>query len=216
MTGKGQVAPPPAPVVTPDTLNFGNIEVGSQSSPMSVAVTAFSGGPVTLTVGYGTSTPFLLSPGMCALQTPCQFSVTFQPTAVGDQNSFIVVTDAITHETASVDLKGSGGDPIASLSSSSLTFASRNQGSISIPQTITLTNLGDASLTLASVSFAGANPGDFSIQSNTCGSAVAAGANCSIGVSFSPTASGSRSASLQIVNNAASSPDSVQLSGTGN
>jgi hypothetical protein len=197
-------------------LNFGNIAVGSQSSPMAVAVTAFSGDPVTLTVGYGTPTPFLLSPGTCALQTPCQFSVTFQPTAVGDQNSFIVVTDAITHKTASVILTGSGGVPIASLSSSSLTFAARNQGSISIPQAMTLTNLGDASLTLTSVSLAGANPGDFSIQSNTCGTALAAGANCSIGVSFSPTASGSRSASLQIVSNAVSSPDTVQLSGTGN
>jgi hypothetical protein len=62
----------------------------------------------------------------------------------------------------------------------------------------------------------GANAGDFSIQGNTCTTNVTAGGSCAISVSFGPTASGSRSAILQIVSNAASSPDLVQLSGTGN
>ncbi len=206
-----------SPVLSPSSFDFGNIEVGSQSSPSAISVTAFSGDPVTITNYFSSPppTPFVLSTTSCS-QTPCQFHITFQPTSLGIQNATFMVLDTITQQYSLLSLSGTGGVPIASLSTSSLTFAARNQGSISIPQTITLTNTGDASLTLTSVSFAGANPGDFLIESNTCGNAVAAGANCSIGVSFSPTASGSRSASLQIVSNAASSPDIVQLSGTGN
>jgi hypothetical protein len=204
--------------VSPSILSFGNIEVGSQSSPITVSITAFSGDPITI-ISYNylpTSSPFLLSTTSCS-QTPCQVSVTYQPTSLGYQYGAFIVVDAITQKfSQQVAIDGTGGVPAVSLSTSSLVFAARNQGSISIPQAMTLTNLGDASLTLTSVSLAGANPGDFSIQSNTCGTALAAGANCSIGVSFSPTASGSRSASLQIVSNAVSSPDTVQLSGTGN
>ena len=58
--------------------------------------------------------------------------------------------------------------------------------------------------------------GDFPIETNSCGSSLAAGANCTFTISFDPTASGARSAVLQIMTNAASSPDKIQLMGTGN
>jgi hypothetical protein len=215
LTGMGYAPAASSPTLSPSSLSFGNVEVGSQSSPSTVSVTAFGGDPVTITNYFSTPSPFLLSTTSCS-QTPCQFNVTFQPTSLGNQNGTFMVLDTITQNAALLGISGTGGAPIVSLSSASLTFAARNQGSISIPQTITLTNPGDASLTLTSISFAGANPGDFSIQSNTCGTALAAGANCSFGISFSPTASGQRTASLQIGSNAVSSPDTVQLTGTGN
>jgi hypothetical protein len=215
LTGMGYAPAASSPTLSPSSLSFGNVEVGSQSSPSTVSVTAFGGDPVTITNYFSTPSPFLLSTTSCS-QTPCQFNVTFQPTSLGNQNGTFMVLDTITQKAALLGISGTGGAPIVSLSSASLTFAARNQGSISIPQTITLTNPGDASLTLTSISFAGANPGDFSIQSNTCGTALAAGANCSFGISFSPTASGQRTASLQIGSNAVSSPDTVQLTGTGN
>ena len=42
-----------------------------------------------------------------------------------------------------------------------------------------------------------------------------AGGNCSIGVTFTPTAAGSRSATLSIGDNATGSPQLVNLTGTG-
>lgn len=44
---------------------------------------------------------------------------------------------------------------------------------------------------------------------------LAAGASCSVGVNFIPTTAGARSATLVFASNAASSPDSATLSGTG-
>jgi hypothetical protein len=44
---------------------------------------------------------------------------------------------------------------------------------------------------------------------------LAAGASCTISVTFKPTKTGARSATLKITDNAAGSPQQVLLSGTG-
>ncbi len=104
--------------------------------------------------------------------------------------------------------------PAAAISSGSLTFSSQNQGTTSPVQTVTLTNSGNAALSITAISVGGTNPGDFR-QTNSCGSSVVAGGNCSIGVTFTPTASGSRSATLTIGDNATGSQQLVSLAGTG-
>jgi VCBS repeat protein/centrosomal CEP192-like protein len=104
--------------------------------------------------------------------------------------------------------------PSAAISSDSLIFSSQNQGNTSPAQSVTLTNAGNAALSITGISVAGTNPGDFR-QTNSCGSSVVAGGNCSIGVTFSPTATGSRSATLSIGDNANGSPQLVNLAGTG-
>src|SRR5262249_15645349 len=64
------------------------------------------------------------------------------------------------------------------------------------------------------ISVNGANAGDFA-QTNNCGSSVAAGANCLINVTFTPTTVGARTAGVTLVDNAINSPQTIQLSGTG-
>jgi trimeric autotransporter adhesin len=212
LTGIGD---PLAPTVTPNILTFGNTEVGVVSTAQSATISAPNGDPVAITYIGDPGNSFLVSPGTCATQTPCQVSVSFQPSSTGRLYSLYQVTDNVTSKFTYLSLLGTGGVATVSLSAASLTFAARDEATTSIPQTVTLTNTGDASLTISLVSFIGANTGDFSIQGNTCGSSVASGANCAISISFSPAASGTRNATLQIMSNAASSPDTVQLSGTG-
>src|SRR5205807_10251252 len=79
-------------------------------------------------------------------------------------------------------------------------------------QTIKLTNTGNASLTISSIAVSGANAADFA-ETNTCGSSVAAGASCTISITFVPAAGGNRTGSLTITDNAADSAESVALSG---
>src|SRR5216683_1036733 len=105
----------------------------------------------------------------------------------------------------------SGPAPVASVSPTSLTFASQTTGTTSAAQTVTLSNTGNAALTITSSIAAS---GDFA-EANTCGSSVAAGANCTIGVTFTPTASGTRTGTLSITDNASGSPQTVSLTGTG-
>jgi len=103
-----------------------------------------------------------------------------------------------------------GAAPTASLSPTSLTFASQNVGSTSAAQTITLSNGGTAALTITSI----AASGDYA-QTNTCGTSVAAGANCTISVTFTPTAAGTRTGTITVTDNAAGSPQTASLTGTG-
>ena len=107
------------------------------------------------------------------------------------------------------------GAQTTSFSPSSLAFPSTLINTASEPLTFTLSNNGGAALSITSVTITGTNKGDFSISSNTCGSSVGMGANCTIGVTFTPAALGSRSASISVVDNACLSPQTIALSGNG-
>jgi hypothetical protein len=100
--------------------------------------------------------------------------------------------------------------PSVALSPASLTFGTQFVQTTSAPQTITLTNSGKAALAITNLTASG----DFA-QTNTCGTSVAAGGSCSINVSFTPTLAGQRSGTVTIVDNAANSPQTVSLTGTG-
>ena len=104
-------------------------------------------------------------------------------------------------------------EPGVGLSSNSLTFTSQNVGTTSSAQSVMLTNTGTATL-VETISLTGTNAGDFS-ESDNCNGSVAAGSNCSIGVKFTPTAAGTRTAAVSIADNASGSPQSIGLSGTG-
>jgi uncharacterized repeat protein (TIGR03803 family) len=94
------------------------------------------------------------------------------------------------------------------LSASNLAFNSAS-ATTSAAQRVTLTNIGAAPLAINSIS----TTADFA-QTNNCGVGFAAGASCTITVTFTPPASGSVAGSLIIVDNAGKSPQSVALIGT--
>jgi hypothetical protein len=69
-------------------------------------------------------------------------------------------------------------------------------------------------MTVSGLALGGADPGDFS-ETNNCGTTLVAGAECGIFVTFLPTATGTRSATLTATDNASDSPQTVTLSGMG-
>jgi uncharacterized repeat protein (TIGR03803 family) len=104
--------------------------------------------------------------------------------------------------------------PTVNFSTTGQTFASQLKGTTSSPQAVTLTNTGNATLSISNVTISGVDPSDFS-ETNTCGGNVAPGANCSINVTFTPTSTGNRTATVSITYNAPGGSQSVSLSGTG-
>lgn len=112
---------------------------------------------------------------------------------------------------ANFQLPGCNG---VSISPASLTFAAQAVGTTSAAQVVTLINNLSTTLAISSIGFTGTDSGDFA-QTNTCGTSVAAGGSCTISVTFAPAASGSRSATLNVTDNAGNSPQTVSLSGTG-
>ena len=105
--------------------------------------------------------------------------------------------------------------PSVGLSPSSLAFGDRTVGTTGATQNVTVKNTGSAVLNITGTSVSGTNAGDFTIASNTCGSTVASGASCTIGIGFKPTAVGARSGNLTISDNAAGTPHAVALTGNG-
>jgi Beta-propeller repeat/Abnormal spindle-like microcephaly-assoc'd, ASPM-SPD-2-Hydin len=83
------------------------------------------------------------------------------------------------------------------LNPNGLVFQSLNVGATSLPQTVTLTT-GDSAVAINSVGIGGANPSDFA-ETTTCGATVASGSQCTLSVTFSPTAVGLRKGSLILV-----------------
>jgi hypothetical protein len=102
------------------------------------------------------------------------------------------------------------GLPAAALDNKTLTFAPQAVSTTSAAQTVTLTSSGSLALQISSVT----TTGDFS-QTNDCPATLGLGLPCHLNVSFGPTAIGARTGSLVIKDNAADSPQTVALSGTG-
>ncbi len=155
----------------------------------------------TQTAGGCFGSPAASQPG--AFQVESAASSTLQP-----EFTSAVLTN-ILGTVDSPPINNSG--PTLNSSPSSLTFGGQNVGTTSAAQSVTVTNTGTAAASIASVT----TSGDFA-QTNTCGSSLAAGASCAINVTFTPTASGTRSGSVTITSNAANSPLTINLSGTGN
>jgi sugar lactone lactonase YvrE len=95
-----------------------------------------------------------------------------------------------------------------------LPFASQPVASTSAAQAVTVQNIGAATLTFSA---APSVTGDFAIASgNTCGtsgSTLAAGASCSIAVTFSPTDVGARTGTLTLADNGVATSQQVVLTG---
>jgi len=104
--------------------------------------------------------------------------------------------------------------PVASFDATSLTFLPQPVNIPSTAQTVKLSNNGGATLTGIAVTITGTNAADFG-QTNTCTATLAAGANCTISVTFTPTAVGAFTAKLSIADNAFGNPQTIGLSGTG-
>lgn len=104
-----------------------------------------------------------------------------------------------------------GGTPSLTLAPSTLTFPSQIVGTTSDPKTVTVTNSGTVTLNLMGFA-ASAN---YSVDSSACGATLAAGANCVINVTFTPTAVGPQPGTITVTDNATNSPQTVTLMGTG-
>jgi protein gp37 len=219
-------APASAATLDKTTLTFTPAQlVGSTSAAQVITLTAHGTAPLTITsiAVTGTNSGDFAendtcpkSPATLALGTSCTISVTFTPTANGPRTGSITFTDDASTSPQMVTLTGTGGTPTADLSGTSLTFTNQPLNTPSTSQSVTLTNNGAVALAIASITLTGANSGDFTLTpANTCGSSVAAGANCIINVTFRPTAVGIRTAVVTLTDNAASAKQTINLTGTG-
>ena len=206
--------------VSPTSLSFGDQRVntsstkavtlsntgGSELSNINISITGANSNQFSQTNNCGAS---------LAAGSSCTINVTFRPTTTGSMTATVTVADNASNSPQTVSLTGAGVQPVASVSPTSVLFLlPQLVGTTSAPQTVTLSNTGSGTLTISSIAISGGNSGDFA-QTNNCGGSVAAGARCSISVTFSPTGILVRSSTLVIQDNASGSPQEVSLTGTG-
>ncbi len=103
--------------------------------------------------------------------------------------------------------------PVVTLTPTSLTFAARKVGTTSPLRNIKLANTGNATLNISNIGISG----DYALATSTkpCGATLAAGKNCLLTVTFTPTQKGTRTGNVTITDNAAGSPQQAPLTGTG-
>jgi hypothetical protein len=200
------------------SLNFGNQLVGTTTATNKLTLSNPSGPALTISsiAVTGTNATDFSQTNTCgtglADGASCTITVTFKPAQSGPRTASVTITDNAAGTPQTISLSGTGlvSGPNATPSPSSLTFATQLVGTSSSAQSATLTNYGTTALSITSI----AASGDFS-QTNTCGSSLAAEASCTISVTFKPTERATRKGTLSITDNAAGSPQTVSLTGTG-
>jgi hypothetical protein len=166
------------------------------------------------------SAPFAIVTDGCsnnavAPGSSCAIQVAFAPIATGPASGTLSIPDDASGSPHSVALSGTGVQPRATVSPSSLSFGSVRvgAGSSGAQQYVTITNSGTADLHLASITLAG-NPA-FTIGTSCAVTTLAPAASCKVGIYASPDTIGLRSGSLQMSDDAPGSPQTVALSVTG-
>lgn len=198
-------------VLSQDTLTFQKEVVGKTSKPQTV--TFFNYGSSALAVSIAISTNFTQT-NTCGSSVParhsCVISISFAPTAQGLLTGTLTVADNAANNPQTVTLSGTGVQGSVLLNPTSLTFGSQQVGTTSPPQNVTLTNDGSGTLTITSI----VASGDFA-QTNTCGTTLLVGQDCTIVVTFTPTQTGTRTGAITITDDGTGGPQTVPLTGTG-
>jgi len=191
---------------------------GSDTDSSSVALGDFNGdGNLDLAVANNGGTnraSILLGNGDGTFQSAVDYAGGSSLLAVGDFNGDgrldMAVVDGASSTVSVLLQPGLVSGVNAILSPASLTFTTQLVGTTSPVQSVLLTNYGTTTLSIAGI----AATNNFS-ETDTCGSSLAAGANCTISVTFTPGVVGNLSGTLSITDDASGSPQTVSLSGTG-
>jgi len=194
------------------SLAFGNQVYGTTSAAKSVTLTNLGSAsvPIGSIVASGDfALPTNTCPSTLAGGANCSFSVTYKPSVLGAVSGNVTINYTGEGTPQSVALTGAGLAPLT-ISPASLSFGTITVGSTSAAKTVTLTNHETTALTLTKSA-----SGDYAIASTTCGATLAAGASCTVNVTFHPEQNGSSNGALAIGYNGALNPQDVFLSGSG-
>jgi hypothetical protein len=210
LAGTGMV---PA-ALSPSSRSFGN---QPENTTSAVKTITFSNNLDTaLAISNITASGDFAQTNTCGSSVPangqCSISVTFTPTIIGADTGTLTVTDGASNSPQTASLTGTGIEQ-AKVAPASLGFGGETVGTSTAAKNVTLTNNLSATLPL-SITFTGANPGDFA-ETDTCAGSLAANSVCTISVTFTPTTTGARTASLNVNDSANNSPQTVALTGTG-
>ena len=183
-------------VLTPLQVSFGPTLIHQTAAAQIVTVSNTGGNTASLQAPTITG-DFAILANTCGAslssQTGCSLSLGFTPTASGTRSGVLTISDSAGVQTA--QLVGTGQSPATdTLAPASLSFSQQQVGTTSAAQKVILANAGDVPLTLITAVVVGT---DFT-AANSCGTSLAQHSSCAVSVAFAPTATGARTATLQV------------------
>ncbi|MGC2635986.1 MAG: choice-of-anchor D domain-containing protein [Acidobacteriaceae bacterium] len=211
MSGNGLL--PPQLSVAPLSMGYGGVTINTNSAVQTVSLTNVGGyalASLTAAVTPGFSIASNNCPSTLGLSSSCQIGVIFAPTAAGSLSGSVTVSASNLPAATVVGLTGTGLTPgNIVITPVSVSFPATLIGSTAAAQTVTVANTGGSPVALSSESVSG----DFAINSNTCGTSLAAQASCQMAIVFTPSASGARAGTLSVADSLGT--QTATLSGTG-
>ncbi len=218
--------------ITPTALLFGQVGVGMTSAEMTVTLANNGTGSLQVTALTPATSPFArTATGTCSATLPitiaaggsCTLTYTFMPTSNGPFNQTLTVT-ANAPGSGTIMLSGTGIQGNLSITPNNVAFGNQTVGTTSAAMPVTFTNIGNAPVTVTTLTaptspFGTAPLAALEVPTGfvNCGSApftLAAGASCSIGYTFSPTATGPFTQMLTATSSGLGG-GTITLSGTG-
>jgi hypothetical protein len=98
---------------------------------------------------------------------------------------------------------------------SNVVFGPTTVGTTTTVLTNNIYNVGNAPVSLTGYNLTGTNSTEFAITLNNCPATLGVGGVCTVEFTFTPAATGLRTANLQVTDTATGSPQIMNLFGTG-
>ncbi|QJR15955.1 choice-of-anchor D domain-containing protein [Usitatibacter palustris] len=238
LTGVGTAALVPGVSTSTNTIDFGNVPIGSTVGPMNAVLTSSGTAPWMLSaigsptcyggpVCYGgpftcTST---CAPGQYSPGSTCQLDATFSPVSPGLWSVNVEICDNAAGSPRTILVKGNGfvpGTPTVSQTTTTLNFGPVPLGASSGTQTATFTSSSALPWMITSqgspTCYGGpiCSGGGFTCATTcTPGTSYSLGQSCKVDAFFTPTALGPQSVTVEFCDNAPGSPHTLVLNAEG-
>jgi hypothetical protein len=203
------------PIATLSTTNLAFVDPVVVGTTVAKTLTLTNTGTTPLRITAVTASgDFLADSSLCpAALDPnavCTITVTFAPRRPGPQAGQLTISDNAGGGQQAVALSGTGLGSGVGLSATSVSFGNQSLG-VSRNRLVTVTNTGNAPLTVQSIAAPAAI-----VEGDTCRiAALAPSAQCGITLTFAPTLAGAVSGDVVLTDNAADSPQTISVAGTG-
>ena len=213
--------------LTPSSATYAPQQVGVASIAKTITLKNFSSSPINITNAKFTGTnasDFARTGGSCPYPsgslgptTTCTYLITFTPSSNTLESAIFTVTTDVAGSPAAT-LNGPG--TIVKVSPTSENFGNVTVGTTSLPKTVTMKNLSATQdLTINSISTSGPQGSDFAVDpASTCptvGGVLLHSTSCTVVLKATPSALGTRKATLVFSDIDGGSPQKVSLTVTG-
>src|SRR3989449_3273276 len=200
--------------VNSSSMNFGNISVGSSAKQSlivtNIGIPAVNVSQVTISgAGFtlvGANPTYSIPGGQSST-----IQIQFGPQSAGNVTGRLSVLSNASNSSLAIALAGTGTQPGLATSPASVNFGNVTVGQNS-SQNIKLTNSGNADLALSLATVSG---NGFGISGLSVPTTISPGQSLSFNGHFAPTAAGGATGSITFADNAAGSPQTLTLSGSG-